>query len=88
LYRTDIEELFKSLTKTDSLTMDKLIEFLNEKQRDGRLNEILYPPYNKKRVMEIVTKYEPDPNLVKAEAIRHTALIRSSYDCHRDHIDQ
>jgi phosphatidylinositol phospholipase C beta len=68
--RTDIEELFKQLTKTETLTTDKLIDFLNEKQRDGRLNEMLYPHYNKKRVMEIIAKYEPDPELVKSEAIR------------------
>jgi phosphatidylinositol phospholipase C beta len=69
-FRTDIEELFKSLTKTETLTTEKLIDFLNEKQRDDRLNEMLYPQYNKKRVMEIITKYEPDPEVIKAEAIR------------------
>jgi hypothetical protein len=31
---------------------------------------MLYPQYNKKRVMEIITKYEPDPEVIKAEAIR------------------
>ena len=45
--RTDIEELFKSLTKGDTIPTDKFIEFLNEKQRDSRLNEILYPQYNR-----------------------------------------
>ena len=34
--RTDIEDLFKSLTKTELLTSKQLIEFLNDKQRDGR----------------------------------------------------
>ena len=45
--------------------MDKLIEFLNEKQRDPRLNEILYPHYNATRVREIISTYEPDQELVK-----------------------
>ena len=45
--------------------MEKLIEFLNEKQRDPRLNEILYPHYNEKRVREIISTYETDVNKVK-----------------------
>jgi phosphatidylinositol phospholipase C beta len=41
-----------------------VIEFLNEKQRDPRLNEILYPHYDTKRVMEIITNYEKNPENV------------------------
>ena len=40
--------------------MPKLIDFLNEKQRDARLNEMLYPCYGDKRCMQIINKYEPD----------------------------
>lgn len=47
------------------MTMDKFIEFLNEKQRDPRLNEILYPHYNQTRVREIIATYETDQELVK-----------------------
>ena len=57
--RTDIEDLFKSLTKIETLAAPKFIEFLNDKQRDGRLNQILYPEYNHKRVMEIINQFEP-----------------------------
>ena len=32
----------------------RLVDFLNEKQRDPRLNEILYPHYNDARVAVIV----------------------------------
>ena len=38
--------------------MGKFIEFLNEKQRDPRLNEMLYPSYTEKRCMEIINRYE------------------------------
>ena len=41
-----------------------MIEFLNEKQRDPRLNEILYPHYNENRVMEIIRTYEKDTVLI------------------------
>jgi len=33
---------------------------LNEKQRDPRLNEILYPLYDEKRAAEIISTYEQD----------------------------
>ncbi|XP_069014661.1 1-phosphatidylinositol 4,5-bisphosphate phosphodiesterase beta-4-like isoform X3 [Embiotoca jacksoni] len=65
--RTDIEELFKKINgnKTDYLTVDQLVSFLNENQRDPRLNEILFPFYDPKRAMQIVDKYERDEDLKK-----------------------
>ena len=74
--RTDIEDLFKSLTKTDTLSAPKFIEFLNDKQRDSRLNQILYPEYNHKRVMEIINGFEPNPDNIKQEKISKEGLIR------------
>ncbi|XP_076872912.1 1-phosphatidylinositol 4,5-bisphosphate phosphodiesterase beta-4 isoform X2 [Brachyhypopomus gauderio] len=63
--RTDIEELFKKINgdKSDYLTVDQLVSFLNENQRDPRLNEILFPFYDPKRVMQIIEKYERDQDL-------------------------
>ncbi|CAH1276713.1 unnamed protein product [Diabrotica balteata] len=60
--RNDIEELFRSITtaNADYLTLDQFINFLNEKQRDPRLNEILYPLYDEKRAQEIINTYEQD----------------------------
>ncbi|XP_033931726.1 1-phosphatidylinositol 4,5-bisphosphate phosphodiesterase beta-4-like isoform X2 [Pseudochaenichthys georgianus] len=65
--RTDIEELFKKINgkETDYLTVDQLVSFLNENQRDPRLNEILFPFYDPKRAMQIVEKYERDEELKK-----------------------
>ncbi|XP_064196852.1 1-phosphatidylinositol 4,5-bisphosphate phosphodiesterase beta-4-like isoform X2 [Anguilla rostrata] len=65
--RTDIEELFKKINgdKTDYLSVDQLVSFLNEHQRDPRLNEILFPFYDHKRAMQIIDKYERDPELKK-----------------------
>lgn len=58
--RNDIEELFRSITqgKADTINVDQFINFLNEKQRDPRLNEILYPLYEDKRATEIINTYE------------------------------
>uniref|UniRef100_A0A8C1UJE4 1-phosphatidylinositol 4,5-bisphosphate phosphodiesterase n=1 Tax=Cyprinus carpio TaxID=7962 RepID=A0A8C1UJE4_CYPCA len=65
--RTDIEELFKKINgdKSDYLTVEQLVSFLNENQRDPRLNEILFPFYEAKRVMQIIEKYERDTDLKK-----------------------
>uniref|UniRef100_A0A673KIA5 1-phosphatidylinositol 4,5-bisphosphate phosphodiesterase n=1 Tax=Sinocyclocheilus rhinocerous TaxID=307959 RepID=A0A673KIA5_9TELE len=65
--RTDIEELFKNINgdKSDYLTVEQLVSFLNENQRDPRLNEILFPFYDAKRVMQIIEKYERDADLKK-----------------------
>ncbi|XP_028460750.1 LOW QUALITY PROTEIN: 1-phosphatidylinositol 4,5-bisphosphate phosphodiesterase beta-4 [Perca flavescens] len=65
--RTDIEELFKKINgnKTDYLTVDQLVSFLNENQRDPRLNEILFPFYDHKRATQIIEKYERDEELKK-----------------------
>ncbi|XP_018364008.1 PREDICTED: 1-phosphatidylinositol 4,5-bisphosphate phosphodiesterase-like isoform X2 [Trachymyrmex cornetzi] len=58
--RNDIEELFQSITqgKADTINLEQLITFLNEKQRDPTLNEILYPLYEEKRALEIINDYE------------------------------
>ena len=48
----------------------KLAEFMNDKQRDGRLNEITYPKYGKKRILEIINKFEPSEEVKKQEALR------------------
>lgn len=36
-----------------------------QRQRDPRLNEILFPHYNKKRILQIIQNYEKDPEYVK-----------------------
>ena len=51
---------FHFSTKTETISLPKFIEFMNEKQRDPRLNEMLFPSYGDKRCMEIINKYEPD----------------------------
>jgi len=48
----------------DTINTETLINFLNDKQRDPRLNEILYPHYDTKRVMEIINTYERNADYV------------------------
>ncbi|KAH1019172.1 hypothetical protein HUJ04_009028 [Dendroctonus ponderosae] len=76
--RNDIEELFRSINqgKGDYLSLEQMINFLNEKQRDPRLNEILYPLYDEKRAIEIIQTYETDEELQKFNRLSKDGLIR------------
>ncbi|XP_056096526.1 1-phosphatidylinositol 4,5-bisphosphate phosphodiesterase beta-4 [Rhinichthys klamathensis goyatoka] len=63
--RTDIEELFRKFNgdKSEYLSVDQLVHFLNENQRDPRLNEILFPFFDCKCAFQIIERYEPDETL-------------------------
>lgn len=47
------------------LTVEQMTEFINCKQRDPRLNEILYPPLKAEQVQLLVDKYEPNVSLAQ-----------------------
>uniref|UniRef100_A0ABD2X7B9 1-phosphatidylinositol 4,5-bisphosphate phosphodiesterase n=1 Tax=Trichogramma kaykai TaxID=54128 RepID=A0ABD2X7B9_9HYME len=76
--RNDIEELFQSITqgKADTINMDQLITFLNEKQRDPTLNEILYPLYDEKRTTEIINDYEKNDGVRLQKRMTKDGFIR------------
>ncbi|XP_055878716.1 1-phosphatidylinositol 4,5-bisphosphate phosphodiesterase beta-4-like isoform X1 [Biomphalaria glabrata] len=66
--RSDIEDLFKSLSQNRSyLDIPQLIEFFNDRQRDPRLNEILFPFYNHFRVKNIIQSYETDADYLSKD---------------------
>ena len=47
------------------MTNDQLVDFLNNTQRDPRLNEILYPYYNMQRGQHIIDTYEKNKDFAK-----------------------
>ena len=47
------------------MTVDQLVDFLNNMQRDPRLNEILYPYYNTARAQNIIQTHEKNQDFVK-----------------------
>lgn len=67
---------FRTGGNTDYMSIDQLINFLNEKQRDPRLNEILYPLYDDKRAKEIIDTYEQDDVSRSASRLTKDGLIR------------
>ncbi|XP_047368779.1 1-phosphatidylinositol 4,5-bisphosphate phosphodiesterase-like isoform X3 [Vespa velutina] len=76
--RNDIEELFQSITqgKADTINLEQLITFLNEKQRDPTLNEILYPLYDEKRALEIIYDYEQNETARNQKTMTKDGFIR------------
>ncbi|CAH1173795.1 unnamed protein product [Phaedon cochleariae] len=76
--RNDIEELYRIIAQGNAeyMTLEQLINFLNEKQRDPRLNEILYPLYDEKRAKEIIDTYEQDEASRSASRLTKDGLIR------------
>ncbi|KAG9344676.1 hypothetical protein JZ751_010362, partial [Albula glossodonta] len=67
--RPDIDHIFSEYGAKSKpyLTMEQLTDFINIKQRDPRLNEILYPPLKSEQVQQLIDKYEPNTNLAQRE---------------------
>ncbi|MGH0172351.1 UNVERIFIED_CONTAM: hypothetical protein FKN15_013953 [Acipenser sinensis] len=58
------------------LSIDQMTEFINTKQRDPRLNEILYPPLKQEQVHQLIEKYEPNINFTKKGQISQEGFMR------------
>ncbi|XP_040268094.1 1-phosphatidylinositol 4,5-bisphosphate phosphodiesterase beta-2 [Bufo bufo] len=59
--RPEIDEIFTSHHSKAKpyMTKDHLTKFINQKQRDSRLNELLFPPAKIEQVQTLIQKYEP-----------------------------
>ncbi|XP_069955490.1 1-phosphatidylinositol 4,5-bisphosphate phosphodiesterase classes I and II isoform X4 [Cherax quadricarinatus] len=67
--RLEVEKVFCALTeqpysgnrktKLRGMSVEQLVKFLNEEQRDPRLNEILYPYADTNKALEVIRDYEP-----------------------------
>ncbi|KAM6458737.1 1-phosphatidylinositol 4,5-bisphosphate phosphodiesterase beta-1 isoform 2-T2 [Liasis olivaceus] len=76
--RPEIDHIFLELGAKSRpyLTVDQMMEFINFKQRDPRLNEILYPPLKQEQVQQLIEKYEPNNNLAKKGQISVDGFMR------------
>lgn len=75
--RNDIAELFTRLAqRSEHITTQSFTSFLNDYQRDVRLNEILFPLYDDKKTKEIIANYEPDSKLAAEGLLSKDGLIR------------
>uniref|UniRef100_A0A1I8JCD9 Phosphoinositide phospholipase C n=1 Tax=Macrostomum lignano TaxID=282301 RepID=A0A1I8JCD9_9PLAT len=56
------------------ITKSQVIWLLNEKQRDPRLNEIIYPYANENKARELIAKFEPDNAFVEKDQLSSRGL--------------
>ncbi|KAF7704560.1 1-phosphatidylinositol 4,5-bisphosphate phosphodiesterase beta-1 [Silurus meridionalis] len=63
--RPEINQIFADLGAKGKnyLNMEQMTEFINNKQRDPRLNEILYPPLKTEQTQLLMEKFEPNPSM-------------------------
>ncbi|XP_063042319.1 1-phosphatidylinositol 4,5-bisphosphate phosphodiesterase beta-3 isoform X2 [Engraulis encrasicolus] len=63
--RPEIERIFVQAGSKGKpfISLDQMLDFLNRRQRDSRLNEVLYPPLKREQVRQIMEKYEAKTNL-------------------------
>ncbi|ETN73900.1 Phosphatidylinositol-specific phospholipase C, X domain protein [Necator americanus] len=75
--RSEVQELFVKLSgQKEYLTRDRLTNFLNEEQRDPRLNEILFPFFDNTRTQVLISKYEQDNNYIENGKMSGDAFLR------------
>uniref|UniRef100_A0A8C0LQP3 Phosphoinositide phospholipase C n=1 Tax=Canis lupus dingo TaxID=286419 RepID=A0A8C0LQP3_CANLU len=76
--RPEIDNIFSEFGAKSKpyLTVDQMMDFINLKQRDPRLNEILYPPLKQEQVQVLIEKYEPNNSLAKKGQISVDGFMR------------
>ncbi|XP_078129105.1 1-phosphatidylinositol 4,5-bisphosphate phosphodiesterase beta-1 [Sander vitreus] len=76
--RPELSNIFKLQGWDDNmLSLDQMTEFINNKQRDPRLNEILYPPLRPAQTHLLMERYQHDQTQLKQGVISLQAF--SSY---------
>uniref|UniRef100_A0A665V5W8 1-phosphatidylinositol 4,5-bisphosphate phosphodiesterase n=1 Tax=Echeneis naucrates TaxID=173247 RepID=A0A665V5W8_ECHNA len=76
--RPELDHIFSDVGAKSRpyLTVEQMTEFINIKQRDPRLNEILYPPLKPEQVQLLVDKYEPNASLAQKGQISLEGFAR------------
>ncbi|XP_024143832.1 1-phosphatidylinositol 4,5-bisphosphate phosphodiesterase beta-3 isoform X1 [Oryzias melastigma] len=75
--RPEIQTIFEeSSKKKPSISLDQFMDFLNRRQRDPRLNEVLYPPLKRDQVRQIMEKYETNISQLERDLISLKAFGR------------
>ncbi|KAM4597633.1 1-phosphatidylinositol 4,5-bisphosphate phosphodiesterase beta-1-like [Polymixia lowei] len=76
--RLELNNVFTVQGGSDgTLSIDQMTEFINNKQRDPRLNEILYPPLRPAQTHTLIERYQHDTGLLQKGLISLQAF--SSY---------
>ncbi|XP_038586692.1 1-phosphatidylinositol 4,5-bisphosphate phosphodiesterase beta-3 isoform X1 [Micropterus salmoides] len=76
--RPEIQSIFEESgsKRKPFISLDQLMEFINRRQRDSRLNEVLYPPLKREQVRQIMEKYETNTSQLERDQISLQAFSR------------
>ncbi|KAG8564218.1 hypothetical protein GDO81_016371 [Engystomops pustulosus] len=76
--RPDIDKILLELGAKGKpyLNLEQLMDFINQKQRDPRLNEILYPPLKRDQVRQLIEKYEPNRQFLERDQMSMEGFSR------------
>uniref|UniRef100_A0A3B3V3R7 Phosphoinositide phospholipase C n=1 Tax=Poecilia latipinna TaxID=48699 RepID=A0A3B3V3R7_9TELE len=75
--RPELGNIFKLGGEGGGMSVDQMTEFINNKQRDPRLNEILYPPLRPTQTHTLMERYQHDQDNLNQGVISLQAF--SSY---------
>uniref|UniRef100_A0A8C6PVU4 Phosphoinositide phospholipase C n=1 Tax=Nothobranchius furzeri TaxID=105023 RepID=A0A8C6PVU4_NOTFU len=73
--RPEIYEIFTNYSTKPNMTKENFTKFLNEKQRDSRLNEELFPRLRPDQIKALIDKYEPTANVSNRGMISPEGLL-------------
>ncbi|XP_018546711.1 1-phosphatidylinositol 4,5-bisphosphate phosphodiesterase beta-3 isoform X2 [Lates calcarifer] len=76
--RPEIQSIFEESgsKRKPFISLDQLMDFINRRQRDSRLNEVLYPPLKREQVRQIMEKYETNTSQLERDQISLQAFSR------------
>ncbi|KAK7474679.1 hypothetical protein BaRGS_00034044, partial [Batillaria attramentaria] len=76
--RTEVDMIFAEMgaKKKPYLSAEQFTQFLNEQQRDPRLNEILYPFTNIKQAQELINTYETKHSMAQKGHLSQEAFLK------------
>ncbi|KAF3697647.1 1-phosphatidylinositol 4,5-bisphosphate phosphodiesterase beta-3 [Channa argus] len=76
--RPEIQSIFEESgsKRKPFISLDQLMDFINRRQRDSRLNEVLYPPLKKEQIRQIMEKYEKNTSQLERDQISLQAFSR------------
>nr|XP_019593450.1 PREDICTED: 1-phosphatidylinositol 4,5-bisphosphate phosphodiesterase beta-3 [Rhinolophus sinicus]XP_019593452.1 PREDICTED: 1-phosphatidylinositol 4,5-bisphosphate phosphodiesterase beta-3 [Rhinolophus sinicus] len=76
--RPDIDKILLEIGAKGKpyLTLEQLMDFINQKQRDPRLNEVLYPPLGPSQARLLIEKYEPNRQFLERDQMSMEGFSR------------
>ncbi|ELK24388.1 1-phosphatidylinositol-4,5-bisphosphate phosphodiesterase beta-3 [Myotis davidii] len=76
--RPDIDKILLEIGAKGKpyLTLEQLMDFINQKQRDPRLNEVLYPPLGPSQTRLLIEKYEPNKQFLERDQMSMEGFSR------------